>query len=105
MVIKPLTPGDVIASINAHRGDDSRSAAKSLFLAVKDVRAESNVVVFELEGGNSDFPYLLTDYHVPIVPSVDGAADLLSPIGTGLYRLESFDPGVRTLLRRNPNAW
>lgn len=102
---KSLTPDDVIASINTHRGEDTKSAAKSLFVAVKDIKADGETVVFELDGGNSDFPYLLTDYHVPIVPAKDGKADLLSPIGTGLYTLEVFEPGIRTLLKRNPNAW
>lgn len=102
---KSLSAEDVIASINAHRGEDTKSAAKSLFIAVTDVKADGDTVVFELESGNSDFPYLLTDYHVPIVPAKDGKADLLSPIGTGLYTLEVFEPGIRTLLKRNPNAW
>ena len=103
---RPLTTDDVIASINAHRGADTKSAAKSLLAAVTNVRAEdSNTVTFELDGGNSDFPYLLTDYHVPIVPAKDGKADLLSRIGTGLYTLETFEPGVRAELKRNPKAW
>lgn len=103
---RPLTGDDVIASIDAHRGPATKSAAKGLFLALKSVRAEdARTIVFELDGGNSDFPYLLTDYHVPIVPAKDGKADLLSRIGTGLYALESFEPGVRATLKRNPHAW
>lgn len=103
---RPLTTDDVIASINAHRGDDSKSAAKALFVDVKDLRADGpQTVVFELASGNFDLPYFLTDYHVPIVPAKDGKPDLASPIGTGLYTLETFEPGIQARLKRNPRAW
>lgn len=103
---RPLTTDDVIASINAHRGAETKSAAKSLFVDVKDLRADGpDTVVFELESGNFDLPYLLTDYHVPIVPMKDGKADLFSPVGTGLYTLELFEPGIQARLKRNPRAW
>jgi peptide/nickel transport system substrate-binding protein len=47
-------------------------------------------------------PYLLADYHLLIMP--DGAA-ADKGIGTGAFILESFEPGVRTLAKRNPNYW
>jgi peptide/nickel transport system substrate-binding protein len=103
---KPLTTDDVIGSINLHRGESSKSGAKGLFQNVADVKADGkDVVVVTLATGNSDFPYLLTDYHLPIVPAKDGKADPLSAVGTGLYKLESFRPGVSAELKRNANAW
>jgi len=45
----------------------------------------------------------VSDYHLVIQPSKDGAIDALSGIGTGGYILENFEPGVRAVSKRNPN--
>ena len=103
---KSLTADDVIASFNHHRGEDSKSAAKGNLTAVKDIRADgSNVVVFELDAANADFPFIVSDYHFVILPAADGKIDPLSGIGTGGYVLEKFEGGVRTQAKRNPNYW
>ena len=103
---KSLRAEDVIASINTHRGEKTKSGAKGLVAGIKNIRKDGDdIVVFELKSGNADFPYILTDYHLNIAPAKDGAADYLSGVGTGLYLLESFEPGVRATLKRNPNAW
>ncbi|MEM7505488.1 MAG: ABC transporter substrate-binding protein [Pseudomonadota bacterium] len=103
---KSLTTEDVINSINVHRGEDSKSGAKGVFAGIDDVQADGkDVVVVSLSGGNADFPFLMTDYHMNMVPTVDGKADVLSKIGTGLYTLEEFDPGIRVSMKRAPNAW
>lgn len=103
---KPLTPEDVIVSINDHRGETSKSGAKALVEGVSSIKADgSDVVVFELKSGNADFPSVLTDYHLNIAPAKDGKPDWASGIGTGLYVLEKFEPGIRAVLKRNPNAW
>jgi peptide/nickel transport system substrate-binding protein len=103
---KTLDTDDVIASINHHRGKDSKSAAKPIVKSVKTIKADGkDTVVFELLGGNADFPFLLSDYHLPIMPSKDGKIDATSGIGTGGYIIDKFDPGVTTHLKRNPNYW
>ncbi|MEM7222144.1 MAG: ABC transporter substrate-binding protein [Pseudomonadota bacterium] len=102
---KSLTTEDVIESINAHRGD-TNSAAKALFAGITDVKADGdNRIVISLSSGNSDFPFLLTDYHLAVGPVVEGKLDLDSGMGTGLYILEEFEPGIRATMKRNPNAW
>jgi len=103
---KSLTPQDVIASLNLHRGEESKSGAKALLEDVVDMSADgSDTVVVSLAAGNADFPFILSDYHFQIMPvGSDGAVDT-SGIGTGGYVLESWDPGVKTVLRRNPNYW
>jgi len=101
---KTLTADDVIATYNYHRGEDSKSAAKGLLSAVKDIRKDGdNMVIFELEAANADFPYIVSDYHLVVQASEGGKIDALSGIGTGGYILESFEPGVRSLSKRNPN--
>ncbi|MEM7222930.1 MAG: ABC transporter substrate-binding protein [Pseudomonadota bacterium] len=103
---KSLTTDDVIASINVHRGEDSKSGAKGVFAGISDVKADGkDVVEVSLAEANADFPFLMTDYHMNIVPSKDGKAEVLSDVGTGTYLLKRFEPGVRADLERNPNAW
>ncbi|MFQ5434058.1 MAG: ABC transporter substrate-binding protein, partial [Anaerolineae bacterium] len=58
-----------------------------------------------MKTGNADFPFIVSDYHLSILPSKDGKADAATGIGTGGYTLESFDPGVRTSVKRFPNYW
>lgn len=101
---KPVTPADVIASIKHHQGADSKSAMKDILSDVKDIKADGDDVVFTLGGPNADFPYVLSDYHLPIMPAKeDGTADWASGIRTGPYKLDSFEPGVTTKMSRNPN--
>lgn len=100
---KSLTAEDVVASINYHRGEDSKSAAKGILASVTDIKADGDSVVFELDGANAGFPYIVSDYHLTILPSADGKIDPGAGIGTGGYVLQSFEPGVRVAGTRNPN--
>ena len=59
---KSLTTEDVVASINVHRGEETKSGAKGVFEAIGDVTADGNVIVIKLNGPNADFPFLLTDF-------------------------------------------
>ena len=102
---RDVTVDDVVASINHHRGDDSTSAVKSLLSAITDVRADGTNVIVTLEAPNADLPYLMTDYHIPIMPAVDGRIDPTSTDGVGGYIVESYEPGVQATLTRNPNYW
>ena len=102
---KTLDAEDIVASLNYHRGEDSKSAAKGNLSGVVDLRADGDMVVAELSEGNADFPFLVSDYHFTIRPSSDGEIDPISPIGTGPYSHVSFDPGVRLEGERNPNYW
>lgn len=99
---KPVTADDVVYSINRHLSKDSKSGAKPLLASVTKLEAKGDdTVVFTLNGGNADFPYVLGDYHLGIVP--DGFSDWNNPIGTGPFMLKSFDPGVRISFERNPH--
>jgi peptide/nickel transport system substrate-binding protein len=73
--------------------------------AITDVRADGQNVVITLEAANADLPYLMTDYHIPIMPAVDGRIDPASTDGVGPYIVESYEPGVQASLTRNPNYW
>jgi peptide/nickel transport system substrate-binding protein len=102
---KSLTPEDVIATFNYHRNEDSTSAAKGLLTSVTDVRKDGNdTVVFDLTEANADFPFIVSDYHLLILPSApDGSLDPTAGVGTGGYVTQVFEPGVRYEGTRNPN--
>jgi peptide/nickel transport system substrate-binding protein len=103
---KPLEPEDIIASLNLHRGEQSKSGAKGVVAGIAGIKADGkDGVIFTLESSDADFPYILTDYHLNIVPAKDGKADWQSGIGTGAYTLEHFEPGVRAEVKLNPNRW
>jgi peptide/nickel transport system substrate-binding protein len=102
---KDLTANDVVASFRYHMGKDSKSAAKTILDPVTDIKADDKqTVIFKLSGGNADFPYIASDYHIPIMPGADdGTADWKSGVRTGPFVLGSFEPGVRVRMKRNPN--
>ena len=80
---KTLEAEDVVFSINHHRGKDSKSAAKGVVDPIKEVKADGkHTVVFTLDGGNADFAFIMSDYHLTIVclPSA-----LTSLIGHNLH--------------------
>ena len=92
---------DVVWSIRGHMGEDSTSPAKPIVSQIKEVKADGkNTVVFELEGGNADFPVLMTDYHLTVMPI---ESDTMLGVGTGPFSMVSYEPGVRMLGKRNPN--
>ncbi len=104
---KSLTSEDVVASLNHHVGEDTKSAAKGIMSGIVSVKADGkHGVKVELSGGNADFPFLLTDYHMNICPAnADGSIDWQSGVGTGGYILQANNPGVQSITKRNPNYW
>lgn len=103
---KAVTVEDVIASINYHRGEDSTSAAGPIVEPIVEIAAEGDdTIVFTLDGGNADFPFILTDYHLPICKVEGDSIDWRSGDGCGSYVLQDFRPGVSVTLERNPNHW
>lgn len=100
---KTLIADDIIYSLNLHRGDTG-SAARSIAAAFKDVaKVDDATIRITLESGNADLPYVLSDYHFLVVP--EGFEDWSNPIGTGPFKLESMEPGVRARFTRNEDYW
>ena len=102
---KTMDADDVISSLEYHRSENSQSAAKSVAESMGKIKKDGpNTLIFELESGNADFPYLLSDYHITVGPAdKEGKIDWLSGDGTGPYSIKEFEPGVRSHLIRNPN--
>ena len=103
---KTLNAEDVAFSINRHRGKDSKSAAKGIVDPIADIKADGDyTLVFTLKEGNADFPFILSDPHLTIVPAGTRGADWDKGLGTGGYTLVEWEPGFRALAKRNANYW
>ena len=101
---KTLTADDVVATFNYHIGPDSKSSAKDFLKSITSIKADGpDTVVVELSAGNADFPYLTTDYHLPIYSATDGKIEWEKGIGAGPYILKNYEPGVKLEAERNPN--
>ena len=102
---KTVTSADVLESLRHHTGANTKSPAKSILAGVKEMKAEDPVtVVFTMNDSNPDFPYMLADYHLPIMPGKDGGGiDLSAPMGTGPFVMQKLVFGTSAKLKRNPN--
>lgn len=93
---KPFGADDVIASLKMHTEEGSKSAAQPIVETIVEMKKlGEHQVQLVLERGNADLPYLLSDYHLVIYPAGQIQEAIQNGIGTGLYRVQSFEPGVR----------
>ncbi|MEJ6478169.1 MAG: ABC transporter substrate-binding protein [Octadecabacter sp.] len=98
---KAFGADDVIESLQMHLGEESKSAAKPIVEAISEMNKITDYQVqFVLASGNADFPYLMSDYHIMMYPAGMIEEAIGSGIGTGLYQVQSFDPGVRMTATR-----
>jgi peptide/nickel transport system substrate-binding protein len=103
---KDVTAEDVVATIHYHQGEDSKSAAKSILEQISEVKADGpDTVIFTLTNGSADFPFVTNDYHLPILPAVDGKADWASGVRCGPYKLDNLEPGVTVSMSRYENHY
>jgi peptide/nickel transport system substrate-binding protein len=101
---KPLVPADVVYSIMRQKNAATGSKAKVIAEQFDEVKAIGpNEVQIRLTGPNADLPAILATSHFLIIQ--DGTTDFRTAVGTGPYRLKTFNPGVRTIVSRNPNYW
>jgi peptide/nickel transport system substrate-binding protein len=100
---KTLDADDIIYSIGLHRGE-TKSPAKGILEQIMEIKKiDANTVGITLTAGNADFPSILGDYHLVVVPN--GHTDWEAPIGTGAFTLESFEPGVRIVFKNRGDYW
>ncbi len=103
---KPFGADDVIESLQMHVGEDSKSAAKPIVSAITEMKkVNDHEVELTLAAGNADLPYLLSDYHICMFPAGQIEEAIQNGIGTGLYQVQSFDPGVRMVATRYPDHY
>ncbi len=98
---KPFGADDVIESLNIHVAEGAKSAAQPIVSAIASMEKMGNHrVKFTLESPSADFPFLMSDYHLLMYPAGGIDEAIAKGIGTGLYRVEDFDPGVRAVVSR-----
>ncbi|GFE64515.1 ABC transporter substrate-binding protein [Litoreibacter roseus] len=98
---KAFGADDVMESLNMHTEEGAKSAAQPIVSAITEMKKlGEHEVQFTLAAGNADFPFLLSDYHILMYPAGQIEEAIAKGIGTGLYSVESFDPGVRFVGKR-----
>jgi peptide/nickel transport system substrate-binding protein len=101
-----LTANDVVASINHHRGEDATSAAASIVEDIVELRADGMNVIVTLANGNADFPFVMSDYHLAILPArADGTIDPMTTDGCGPFAIEEIEFGVGARYVRHDGYW
>jgi peptide/nickel transport system substrate-binding protein len=102
---KALDANDVVKTLQRHSGTDTKSGALGIMKGIKSITQSAPYqVTIELHEGNSDLPYLLTDYHLLIQPN-GGFDQPEAAIGTGPYKVESAEHGVRYFMTKYPDHW
>ncbi len=98
----PLSADDVVYSMKRHQGEDSTSVIKSVLESVTEwKKTGEHEVKATLSGPNADLPTLLGLFQTKIVKNgTTGDGN-----GTGPFTLESFEPGVKSVHKRNENYW
>ena len=103
---KAFGADDVIESLKMHVAEGAKSGAQPLVAPITEMKKiTDHQVQFTLEAGNADFPYLMSDYHLLIYPAGQIEEAIAKGIGTGIYRVKSFDPGVRFVGERVENHY
>jgi peptide/nickel transport system substrate-binding protein len=103
---KAFGADDVIESLNMHVAEGAKSAAQPIVAAITEMKKLGEYQIqFTLAAGNADFPYLMSDYHLLIFPAGQIEEGIAQGIGTGLYQVQSFDPGVRMVATRVPDHY
>ncbi len=98
---KAFGADDVIASLQMHVEEGAKSAAQPIVAAITEMKKMGeHQVQLTLEAGNADFPYLLSDYHILMFPAGQIDEAIQNGIGTGMYKVSSFEPGVRMVATR-----
>lgn len=101
---KPLTSADVVFSLKRHLDPAVGSKVAKVAAQISEIKAiDTNTVEIVLKAANADLPYILALQHFLIVQ--DGTTDFSKGIGTGAFTLETFEPGVRSIMKKNKNYW
>ncbi len=109
---RPMTVDDVVYSFKTQSDPKNNGNALSVFGGILDpagvVKVDSDTVAFHLQSPYGAFPYAASsaNYNMIIVP--DGTDYTTWPktfIGTGPFKMESFNEAVGATFVRNPHYW
>jgi len=97
---KEMTADDVVSSFDYHRA--KTSFARQIAKVEKTGRHK---VRMHLDRPNSEFPFILGEYQLMIMPAAPVETIGLDGIGTGPYRIVDLDPKRRLVMEKNPSYW
>lgn len=103
----PCTAADVVASFEAMLDAKTASPARNNIGPIDKVSAtDATTVVFKLKSAYADLPVMLAYTNARIVPAAVLAGGLAKldreAIGTGPFKLVSFEPDRKIVVERNP---
>lgn len=99
-----FTAEDAVYSLNRHRAEGTTSSAAPILKPVSEVKATGKYeLTIVLKDGNVSFPDIMTLETLGMIKN--GTTDFSKGIGTGGYMLVSLEPGVKSVVKRNPNYW
>lgn len=103
---RKLTPADVVYSFDRVRAPDSKHPFKAQMDPVKSVAAKgSDQVVVTLKAPSNSWLYDMTT-STGVILDKNAVKDIASkPVGTGPYRLTSWNRGTSITLTRNDKYW
>jgi len=101
---KEMTVDDVVATLKRHTDPKSQSGALGVMKSIKEIKADGGNLVVVSSEPNADMPLLLSTYHLVIQPN-GGLDDPDAGIGTGPYKMTSWQPGVRATFEKFKDHW
>lgn len=101
---KTLKAADVVYSLNRHLDPAVGSKVNSIAKQMTGIKALDDLTVeITLANPNADLPTILAMHHFMII--ADGTTDFAKANGTGAFVCEVFEPGVRSIGKKNTNYW
>ncbi|MCF1502404.1 ABC transporter substrate-binding protein [Afifella sp. H1R] len=101
---KTLTTDDVIYSLQRHKDESVGSKANAMAQQMETFKkVDDRVLELVLSSPNADLPIILSLHHFMII--ADGTTDFTTANGTGAFKCETFEPGVKSVGVRNENYW
>lgn len=101
-----MTAADVAYTLNRVIDPEFDTPVKAVLGIMESVEAiDESSVLIRLSSPHADFPLLLTDYRVQIIPEGSGDTIGATGIGTGPFKLETFDVDGTTVLAANDDYW
>ncbi|HBF28450.1 ABC transporter substrate-binding protein [Rhizobium sp.] len=101
---KSLTADDVVFSLKRHLDPAVGSKVAKIAAQMTGIKAlDKSTVEITLAHPNADLPTILAIHQFMIV--ADGTTDFSKGNGTGAFIVEKFEPGVRSIMKRNGNYW
>lgn len=97
---RDMTADDVVASFKFHQANTS--FARQI---VKVEKTGTHRVRMTLDESNSEFPYILAEYQLMIMPAAPLDTIGLSGIGTGPFKIVALDPKRRIVTERFEDYW